>query len=68
MAWALYDALNEEIRKACAEILLTQRRQAEAAAVMDSLQRIRLQRELLPELTPEPQGLPVPESLNLPQP
>lgn len=68
VAWALYDALNEEIRKAYTEILLTQRRQAEAAAVMDSLQRIRLQRELLPELTPEPQGLPVPKSLNLPQP
>lgn len=68
VAWALYDALNEEILRAREEIRLTERRKAEATAVMDSLQRIRLQRELLPELTPQPEELPAPESPNLPQP
>ena len=68
VAWALYDALNDEIRKAYSRILLAERRKAEAVAVMDSLQRARLQRELLPDPIAEPKRLPAPASLNLPQP
>ncbi len=68
VAWALFDALNAEVRKAYDEIRRAEIRKAEAAAVMDSLQRSRLQLELLPEPISETAGLPAPASLNLPQP
>ena len=67
VAWALYDALNDEIRKAYSEILQAERRKAEAA-ILDSLQRIRLQLELLPDPISASKALPAPASLNLPQP
>lgn len=62
MAWALFDALNVEIARAYTEILLAERRKAEAVAVMDSLQRSRIRHELLPDLLPETSGTTPEES------
>lgn len=62
VAWALFDALNVEIARAYTEILLAERRKAEAVAVMDSLQRSRIRHELLPDLLPETSGTTPEES------
>ena len=59
VAWALFDALNAE---ACAlyaeQRAIELRRQAEAA-VLDSLQAVRIQRDLLPAVAPKPLNPPV---------
>ncbi len=68
VAWALYEALNDEVRKAYTEIRLAEIRKAAAAAVMDSLQHSRLQHDLLPETIVSPTVAPEPGTLNLPRP
>ena len=60
VAWALFDALNAEACRAHAERRAAELRRAEAAEVMDSTQRARIRRELLPAAGPETLNLPRP--------
>ena len=60
VAWALFDALNAEACRAYAERRAAELRRAEAAEVMDSLQRVRIEQALLPAAGPETHNLPRP--------
>ena len=59
-AWALFDALNAEACRAYAARRAAELRRIKAAEVMDSLQRVRIQSELLPALHRESLNLPLP--------
>lgn len=60
VAWALFDALNAEACRAYAARRAAELRRIKAAEVMDSLQRARIQSELLPALHRESLNLPLP--------
>lgn len=59
VAWALFDALNAEACALYAEQRAAELRRQAEAAVLDSLQALRIQRDLLPGVAPKPLNPPV---------
>lgn len=59
VAWALFDALNAEACSLHAEQRAAELRRQAEAAVLDSLQRVRIERSLLPSAAPEPLNPPI---------
>ena len=59
VAWALFDALNAEACSLHAEQRAAELRRQAEAAVLDSLQRTRIERSLLPSAAPEPLNPPI---------
>lgn len=58
VAWALFDALNAEACALYAEQRAAELRRQAEAAVLDSLQALRIQRDLLPGVAPKPLNPP----------
>ena len=59
VAWALFDALNAEACALHAEQRAAELRRQAEAAVLDSLQKARIERSLLPAAAPEPLKPPI---------